>query len=346
MNIENFFPNIPDKLVVPFLTDHQKKVWQRIPKNQSVFFGFSFGGMVMDNDPLDDPELVEARQEAEAKEKQKEQQAAANGRGLPKGWSMMADPVDRSSSRDARRCDRCRSSWPGVPYCRRRAGSKPVAGPASRGGSAARRRRPHQMRMRKTRPRRRGAADRQPVFVMNDDQFDQWVFGGPQECRAGRNKLDSLLTLQVDEVVRTCGLSEMQKKKLLLAGQGDIKRFFDRVEEKRKKFDKVKNDQNKVGEIYPGASAPPDGAQLGAVQRGSIFAKTLKKVSATSRPARYEEMVREKRQFRYRAKVELVVACSTRRVGFSDDQRRAARRVDPPRDRAPHEVRPVRLLAA
>ena len=79
MNIEQFFPNIPDHLVLPFLTENQKKTWQRIPRNQNVFFGFNLGGIQMENDPLDDPELVEARQEAEAMEKQKEQQAAANG---------------------------------------------------------------------------------------------------------------------------------------------------------------------------------------------------------------------------------------------------------------------------
>jgi hypothetical protein len=79
MNIEHFFPNIPDNLVVPFLTENQRKSWQRIPRNQNVFFGFNFGGMQVENDPLDDPELVEARQEAEAREKQKEHQAAAKG---------------------------------------------------------------------------------------------------------------------------------------------------------------------------------------------------------------------------------------------------------------------------
>src|SRR5208283_5075319 len=88
------------------------------------------------------------------------------------------------------------------------------------------------------------------VWVMTDDQFDQWVFGGPRNSKAGRNKLDSLLALQVDDVARMCPLSEVQKKKLLLAGRGDIKRFFDKVEEKRKKFEKVKQDQTKIGEIY------------------------------------------------------------------------------------------------
>ncbi|MGZ3469850.1 MAG: hypothetical protein ACXWO1_08910, partial [Isosphaeraceae bacterium] len=69
MNIDSFFPNIPDQVVAPILTDNQKEVWRRIPKNSNVFWGFSFGGGIVENDPLDDPELAEARQEAEARDK-------------------------------------------------------------------------------------------------------------------------------------------------------------------------------------------------------------------------------------------------------------------------------------
>jgi hypothetical protein len=163
----------------------------------------------------------------------------------------------------------------------------------------------------------------QPVFMMNDDQFDQWIFGGPRNSGAGRNKLDTLLTLQVDDVSRACGLSELQKKKLLLAGHGDIKRFFDRVDEKRRKFDKVKNDQNKIGEIYQELQPLQMALNSGLFSEGSIFAKTLKKVLAHEQASRYEAMVREKRLFRYRAKIELIVASLDQTVGFSDDQRRA-----------------------
>jgi len=69
MNIDSFFPNIPDQIVAPILTDNQKEVWRRIPKNSNVFWGFSFGGRIVENDPLDDPELAEARKEAEARDK-------------------------------------------------------------------------------------------------------------------------------------------------------------------------------------------------------------------------------------------------------------------------------------
>lgn len=38
----NMFPNVPDKLVGPFLTPIQKKIWDRKPKNQMFFMGNNF----------------------------------------------------------------------------------------------------------------------------------------------------------------------------------------------------------------------------------------------------------------------------------------------------------------
>lgn len=162
----------------------------------------------------------------------------------------------------------------------------------------------------------------QAVFMMTDDQFDQWVFGGPRNSRAGRNKLDSLLTLQIDDVARMCALSEDQKKKLQLAGRGDIKRFFDLVEEKRQKFQKVKQDQNKVGEIYQELVPLQVALNSGLFGDGSIYAKTIRKVLSDEDDARYQKVIEDKSRFRYRAKVELVVAQLDQSVGFRDEQRR------------------------
>jgi hypothetical protein len=69
MNVENFFPSIPDDVVAPILSESQRDAWRRIPKNQGMFWGVNFGGVVQENDPLDDPELIEARKHAEAQGK-------------------------------------------------------------------------------------------------------------------------------------------------------------------------------------------------------------------------------------------------------------------------------------
>ncbi len=162
----------------------------------------------------------------------------------------------------------------------------------------------------------------QAVFMMTDDQFDQWVFGGPRNSRAGRNKLDSLLTLQVDDVARMCTLSEAQKKKLLLAGRGDIKRFFDQVEEKRKKFGKVKNDKTKFNEIYQELVPLQAALNSGLFGAGSIYSKTIRRVLSEEEDARYQRVIQDKNRFRYRAKIELVVAQLDQSVGLRDEQRR------------------------
>ena len=182
------------------------------------------------------------------------------------------------------------------------------------------------------------------AWVMTDDQFDQWIFGGPRNSRAGRNKLDSLLTLQVDDVARMCTLSEAQKKKLLLAGRGDIKRFFDLVEEKRKKFDKVKQDQNKIGEIYQELVPLQAALNSGLFGDGSIYSKTIRNVLSEEDSVRYHKVIEDKIRFRFRAKVELAVAQLDQTVGFRDEQRRQTCGIDHSRDPAAHPFRAVRLL--
>jgi hypothetical protein len=69
-NLDHFFPAIPDQFVAPFLTEKQKAVWARVPKNQGVSFGLG-GGMMGDADPLEDADLAAARKAAEARDKEK-----------------------------------------------------------------------------------------------------------------------------------------------------------------------------------------------------------------------------------------------------------------------------------
>lgn len=163
------------------------------------------------------------------------------------------------------------------------------------------------------------------AFFMNDAQFDQWVFGnmGVANAAAARVKLESLLTLHVEDLVRTCALSSAQKKKLLLAGRGDMKRFFDRIEDVRKKFSKNRNDQNQLGQIWqeiqPLRNAFTSGFFDGA---DSIFVKAINATLAPAQAVRHEEEVRQRLLYRYWARVDLAMELLNNEVGFTDDQRR------------------------
>jgi hypothetical protein len=56
-----FIPNIPSDVVVPLLNDTQKKIWKGIPKNNAFFGQFGMGQVANADDPLEDPDLREAR---------------------------------------------------------------------------------------------------------------------------------------------------------------------------------------------------------------------------------------------------------------------------------------------
>src|SRR5262249_46643570 len=167
-------------------------------------------------------------------------------------------------------------------------------------------------------------AVRMHAFIMNDGQFDQWVFGNMGLGNAGsaRNRLDSLLTLNVDDLERTCGLTPVQKRKLIVAGRGDIKRFFDRIEEVRKRFAKNQNDQNQFAQLWQEVQPLRNAYHAGFFGEESIYAKALKATLTPEQLEKYEAVVRDRTLYRYWARVDLAMELLNNEVGFTDDQRR------------------------
>jgi len=164
-------------------------------------------------------------------------------------------------------------------------------------------------------------AEVQQQFVVADENFDQWVFGGRGNAAAIRKRFDSQLVLQVEELERMCGISEVQKKKLHLAGRGDIKRLFDQVEELRKKFQLVKNDQNKFNEFWQDVQPFQVVFSQGAFGPGSFFDKTLKNTLSSEQSASFQAADRERRAFQYRSTVEAVIGMLDQVMSFRADQR-------------------------
>jgi hypothetical protein len=165
------------------------------------------------------------------------------------------------------------------------------------------------------------AVEPQQQFVVADENFDQWVFGGRGNAASIRKRFDSQLTVQVEELERMCGLSETQKKKLQLAGRGDVKRLFDQVDELRKKFQLVKNDQNKFNEFWQDVQPFQVVFSQGAFGAGSFFSKTLKNTLTSEQVARFQAADRERRMFQYRSAVEAVIDMLDQVVSFRAEQR-------------------------
>ncbi len=137
------------------------------------------------------------------------------------------------------------------------------------------------------------AAEVQIVQNVNTDQVDQWVFGRFGGAAGTRTKLDSALALKIDELERLCGLTESQKKKLLLAGRGDIKRFFDRVEELKRKFVANQNGMNQ--NIWQDLQPLQGELNTGLFDEESLYAKMIKRILSSDQAVHYERQLHERR---------------------------------------------------
>lgn len=159
-----------------------------------------------------------------------------------------------------------------------------------------------------------------------DETFDQWVFGG-QAPAAARARLDALLELQVAAVERVGDVSEAKRTRLQLAGRNDIRRFLDRVDEARKRFQVLKNEPNRLNETYHEAQRLQVEIQAGLFGGRSFFTKTLQTILTAKQVERYEQSERERLAFRRQAHLEAVVAALDGEIGLRDDQRREVTRV-------------------
>ena len=125
-------------------------------------------------------------------------------------------------------------------------------------------------------------------IVIGRREFDHWASGGVPGINEVRDRYESALKSRVDRTVRLYGLSEAQKKKLQLAGRGDIKRLLDRVEDTRKKARMPARDADEFQAVVPDdrpLHLMPIGELFG---EGSLFAKTLKTTVTKEQSSRYE----------------------------------------------------------
>ena len=147
------------------------------------------------------------------------------------------------------------------------------------------------------------------TFVLSEQQFDQMMFGGQQVqvdnlgravavaveqgATNARKRMDSALATEIELVDRTCSLTDAQKKKLRLAGRGDIHQFFSRVSELRPKLTSAPLNQQEyvklMAELQPLRMTP----QSTTFSESSLFHKTLRRVLTDEQRIRYRAFERE-----------------------------------------------------
>jgi hypothetical protein len=151
--------------------------------------------------------------------------------------------------------------------------------------------------------------------------IDNRVFGVDRsETRGAETSLLSQLERRVAWVARTTSLSEGQIDQLSLAGQGDIRRFLDRVDALKARFAHTPRGPNSWRELIQECQPLEEDFRRGVFTDHSLFAKTMTRMMTAEQIRQCKAIVRNRRRFQHRAGVHMTVLRLSTALGLSDAQ--------------------------
>jgi hypothetical protein len=128
----------------------------------------------------------------------------------------------------------------------------------------------------------------EPDWQINEATVLGRVFGEGTDREAGHVQLDTLLRQRIAIVDHICHLTENQKRKLQLAGRGDSKRLFDRIDEIGSRIELAGDDREKAYELLEMAhSLQHDFIKPGFSGDGSMFMKSLEQLLTEEQAVKY-----------------------------------------------------------
>jgi hypothetical protein len=159
------------------------------------------------------------------------------------------------------------------------------------------------------------------VFRVSDRQVDRWVFANDGDVDSARRLTESRLRSRIVYIDHLCGLSPDQSKKLEVAGRGDIKRFFDRVREKRNQIHLNAKQPAEVIEAINEMQRMGGNYKSTLFNDQSMFGKVLGMTLNPEQRARYRRNHDHNRLSRHQSRVEWVALTLQKNLSLSDGQR-------------------------
>ena len=118
------------------------------------------------------------------------------------------------------------------------------------------------------------------LVAVERENFDRWLFNDSGQGKAARLRhLERILQAKLDVAVRSHHLTAPQRLKLRVAGRGDIKRFFDQVENRRNDFEIQRRRFNSGIAALCRLQPLSQLYREGPFGDGSLFAKMLHKIN-------------------------------------------------------------------
>jgi hypothetical protein len=116
-------------------------------------------------------------------------------------------------------------------------------------------------------------------YVVAEQTFDHFIFGSLGGRDLARAFVEAHQTQRIQTIVRQHHLNADQEKKLVLAARGDRKRIFDQVDDARKQFMFLRTDPDRCQHFLQDLQPVDNTVRQRLFDAGSLFAKTLKKIS-------------------------------------------------------------------
>lgn len=175
-----------------------------------------------------------------------------------------------------------------------------------------------------------GASESRGQVVMNalganqirypEESWGRQIFGN-QPAETARVLARRGLQLRLEAMDRAVSLSEPQRSKLELAGEGDIHRFFAEYERVRDSctFGQISRDD--LQKLMTKAQPLQKRYQSGLHGRGSLFDKTVASLLTGQQRERLDTMRKERRRREYRDRVRIALMILDRKLPMTAAQR-------------------------
>jgi hypothetical protein len=195
------------------------------------------------------------------------------------------------------------------------------------------------------------AAPARRVVVVRNGDLDGLVSSLLRGKDVAQFQFESILKMRVEMIAHRCALTETQMSKLLVAGRGDIKHFFDRVEEISADLDGDADDRNEFRQFLKEVWPPRVDSRRDVFGEGSIFSKVFKTTLTAEQSALFEKVPRDRALARHQATIAWVASKLETLLELSPDEQRQLEvflreHTRPPRYFAEHDDYPALFQAS
>jgi hypothetical protein len=143
----------------------------------------------------------------------------------------------------------------------------------------------------------------QDQFTIDRSTIESWVFQRAGDAGSGKRAFEAEINLRMNRLERYTTLSDEQRQQIKLAAQGDIKRFYDQVEEVICKVEKMKLNQGNFNEAYMLTVPLQNLLNEGIFGPTSLFAKVSRSTMSDEQRSQFETA--ESKRARYRSQAML-----------------------------------------